>query len=73
MDTYLLKINALNKNDLRKKNYILKENLKFLLNEIKKYKKSEIYDDNQIKEYEDKINYYINEIKKYKIEILILK
>ena len=66
-------INALNKNDLRKKNYILKENLKFLLNEIKKYKKSEIYDDNQIKEYEDKINYYINEIKKYKIEILILK
>lgn len=66
-------INSLNKNDLRKKNYILKENLKFLLNEIKKYKKSEKNDDNQIKEYEDKINYYKSEIIKYKIEILILK
>ena len=67
-------INALNKNDLRKKNYILKENLKFLLNEIKKYKKNEqIYDINQIQEYENKIEYYMNEIKKYKKEIIILK
>ena len=67
-------IATLNKNDLRKKNYILKENLKFLLNEIKKYKKTEINnEDNQIKEYENKIEYYINEIKKYKKEIIILK
>ena len=67
-------IYLLNKNDLRKKNFILKENLKFLLNEIKKYKKSEATkDDNQIKEYENKIEYYINEIKKYKKDIIILK
>ena len=64
-------IKSLNKNDLRKKNYILKENLKFLLNEIKKYKTNE--KDNQIKEYENKIEYYINEIKKYKKDIIILK
>ena len=67
-------INSLNKNDLKKKNYILKENLKFLLNEIKKYKENEInYDKKQIKEYENKIECYINEINKYKKEIIILK
>ena len=65
---------TLNKNDLRKKNYILKENLKFLLNEIKKYKNSEInYDDYQIKEYESKLEYYMNEIKKYQKELILLK
>ena len=64
-------IQLLNKNDLRKKNYVLKENLKFLLNEIKKYKKN--YDVNQIKEYENKIEYYIKEIKKYKKDIIILQ
>ena len=67
-------IHLLNKNDLRKKNFILKENLKFLLNEIKKYKKNELnYDNSQIKEYENKIEYYVNEIKKYKKEIIILQ
>lgn len=67
-------ITTLNKNDLRKKNYILKENLKFLLNEIKKYKNSEInYDDYQIKEYESKLEYYMNEIKKYQKELILLK
>ena len=67
-------IYLLNKNDLRKKNYILKENLKFLLNEIKKYKNNEIANDfNQIKEYENKIEYYVNEINKYKRDIVILK
>lgn len=63
----------LNKEDLRKKNFILKENLKFLLNEIKNYKKNEIFDINsQMKEYENKIEYYINEINKYKKDIVIL-
>ena len=67
-------IYLLNKNDLRKKNYILRENLKFLLNEIKKYKSNEIANDfNQIKEYENKIEYYVNEINKYKRDIVILK
>ena len=67
-------IKSLNKNDLRKKNYILKENLKFLLNEIKKYKKNEINSDmNQIQEYEIKIEHYLNEIKQYKKEIILLK
>ena len=70
-DKYILN---LNKNDLRKKNYILKENLKFLLNEIKKYKKNEINSDiTQIQEYEIKIEHYINEIKQYKKEIILLK
>ena len=67
-------IYLLNKNDLRKKNFILKENLKFLLNEIKKYKNNEIScDDKFIKEYENKIEYYVNEINKYKKDIIILK
>ena len=67
-------IYLLNKNDLRKKNFILKENLKFLLNEIKKYKNNEIPKEfTQIKEYENKIEYYVNEINKYKRDILILK
>ena len=67
-------IYLLNRNDLRKKNYILRENLKFLLNEIKKYKSNEIANDfNQIKEYENKIEYYVNEINKYKRDIVILK
>ena len=67
-------ISMLNKNDLRKKNYILKENVKFLLNEIKKYKKNELtYDENQINEYVNKIENYINEINKYKKDIMILK
>lgn len=67
-------IYLLNKNDLRKKNFILKENLKFLLNEIKKYKNSEIsYDDKLIKEYENKLEYFANEINKYKKDIIILK
>ena len=67
-------INTLNKNDLRKKNYILKENLNFLLKEIKKYKNQEMsYNNDKIIEYENKLEYYINEIKKYKKEILLLK
>ena len=67
-------IYLLNKNDLRKKNFILKENLKFLLNEIKKFKNNEIScDDKLIKEYENKIEYYVNEINKYKKDVIILK
>ena len=67
-------IYLLNKNDLRKKNFILKENLKFLLNEIKKYKNNEIScDDKLIKEYENKMEYYVNEISKYKKDVIILK
>ena len=67
-------LKSLNKNDLRKKNYVLKENLKFLINEIKKYKSNENNDqDNAIKKYEDKIQYYVEIIKKYKKDILLLK
>ena len=67
-------IYLLNKDDLRKKNFILKENLKFLLNEIKKYKNNEIPKEfKQIKEYENKIEYYVNEINKYKRDIVIIK
>ena len=58
--------------NLRKKNIILKENLKLLLNEVKKYKKYES-DNTQIKEYEDQIEYYINELEKYHKEIILLK
>jgi hypothetical protein len=67
-------IYLLNKNDLRKKNFILKENIKFLLNEIKKHKNNKITNEfKQIKEYENKIEYYVNEINKYKRDIIILK
>ena len=73
-----------NKEDLYKENFSLKENIKFLLNQIKKYQKNEsnidndnIEPENMIfeikKEFEDKINYYISEIKKYKKEIKLLK
>ena len=65
-----------NQKNLLKKNFILKENLKFLVNEIKKYKitennKNNIDDD--IKQYETIIENYIREIKKYKQEIISLK
>jgi hypothetical protein len=67
-------IYLLNKNDLRKKNFILRENIKFLLNEIKKHKNNKITNEfKQIKEYENKIEYYVNEINKYKRDIIILK
>ena len=63
-----------NKLNLKKKNLILKENLKFLLNEVKKYKKREQEQDNtQMKEYEEQIEYYINELDKYHKEIILLK
>jgi hypothetical protein len=65
-------IHLLNNNDLRKKNFILKENLKFLLNEMKKYRKNE-QNNITVKEYESHIEYYINEIEKYQKEIIILK
>jgi len=58
--------------NLRKKNIILKENLKLLLNEVKKYKNYE-NDNTQIKEYEEQIEYYINELEKYHKEIILLK
>ena len=58
--------------NLRKKNSILKENLKFLLNEVKKYKKQE-KDITQMKEYEEQIEYYMNELEKYHKEIILLK
>ena len=55
---------------LKKKNLILKENLKFLLNEVKKYKKNE-KNNLQAKEYGKQIEYYMNEIEKYQKEITI--
>ena len=58
--------------NLRKKNLILKENLKLLLNEVKKYKKHE-KDNTKMKEYEEQIEYYINELEKYHKEIILLK
>jgi len=61
-----------NKLILKKKNLILKENLKLLLNEVKKYKKRE-KDNTQMKEYEEQIEYYINELDKYHKEIILLK
>ena len=61
-----------NKTILKKKNFILKENLKFLLNEMKKYRKNE-QNNITVKEYESQIEYYINEIEKYQKEIIILK
>ena len=57
---------------LKKKNLILKENLKFLLNEVKKYKKNE-KNNLQAKEYGKQIEYYMNEIEKYQKEIIKLK
>lgn len=61
-----------NKLNLKKKNLILKENLKFLLNEVKKYKKNE-QNNTQVKEYEKQMEYYINELDKYHKEINIMK
>ena len=61
-----------NKSVLKKKNLILKENLKFLLNEVKKYKKNE-ENNSLVKEYEKQIEYYINELEKYHREIIKLK
>ena len=58
--------------NLRKKNLISKENLKLLLNEVKKYKKHE-KDNTKMKEYEEQIEYYINELEKYHKEIILLK
>ena len=70
-------INKYNDNDenmlkLKKKNLLLKENLKFLLNEVKKYKKNE-KNNIPVKEYEKQIEYYLNEIERYQKEIIELK
>ena len=72
VESFSILNNKETKLNLRKKNLILKENLKFLLNEVKKYKKHE-KDNTQIKEYEEQIEYYINELDKYHKEIILLK
>ena len=72
IESFSILNNTETKLNLRKKNLILKENLKFLLNEVKKYKKRE-KDNSQIKEYEEQIEYYINELDKYHKEIILLK
>ena len=72
VESFSILNNTETKLNLRKKNLILKENLKFLLNEVKKYKKRE-KDNAQIKEYEEQIEYYINELDKYHKEIILLK
>ena len=72
VESFSILNNTETKLNLRKKNLILKENLKFLLNEVKKYKKRE-KDNSQIKEYEEQIEYYINELDKYHKEIILLK
>jgi len=72
VESFSILNNTETKLNLRKKNLILKENLKFLLNEVKKYKKRE-KDNTQIKEYEEQIEYYINELDKYHKEIILLK
>ena len=72
IESFSILNNTETKLNLRKKNLILKENLKFLLNEVKKYKKSE-KDNSQIKEYEEQIEYYINELDKLHKEIILLK
>ena len=72
IESFSILNNTETKLNLRKKNLILKENLKFLLNEVKKYKKRE-KDNTQIKEYEEQIEYYINELDKYHKEIILLK
>ena len=61
-----------NRIKLKKKNLILKENLKLLLNEVKKYKKHE-KNNIPLKEYEKQIEYYMNEIERYQKEIIELK
>ena len=61
-----------NEENLKKKNFILKENLKILLNELKSYRKNE-QNNISAKEYESQKDYYINEIEKYQKEIMILK
>ena len=72
IESFSILNNTETKLNLRKKNLILKENLKFLLNEVKKYKKRE-KDNTQIKEYEEQIEYYINELDKLHKEIILLK
>ena len=72
IESFSILNNKETKLNLRKKNLILKENLKFLLNEVKKYKKRE-KDNTQIKEYEEQIEYYINELDKLHKEIILLK
>ena len=72
IESFSILNNTETKLNLRKKNLILKENLKFLLNEVKNYKKRE-KDNTQIKEYEEQIEYYINELDKYHKEIILLK
>ena len=72
IESFSILNNTETKLNLRKKNLILKENLKFLLNEVKKYKKRE-KDNSQIKEYEEQIEYYINELDKLHKEIILLK
>ena len=72
VESFSILNNTETKLNLRKKNLILKENLKFLLNEVKKYKKRE-KDNAQIKEYEEQIEYYINELDKLHKEIILLK
>ena len=72
IESFSILNNTETKLNLRKKNLILKENLKFLLNEVKKYKKRE-KDNSQIKEYEEQIEYYLNELDKLHKEIILLK
>lgn len=65
-------INIDSKLNLKKKNLILKENLKFLLDKVKKYKNQE-QNNSEIEEYKVQIEYYMNELDKYHKEITILK
>ena len=65
-------INIDGKLNLKKKNLILKENLKFLLDKVKKYKNQE-QNNSEIEEYKVQIEYYMNELDKYHKEITILK
>ena len=64
--------NIESKLNLKKKNLILKENLKFLLDKVKKYKNQE-QNNSEIEEYKVQIEYYMNELDKYHKEITILK
>lgn len=70
--------------ELKNQNSYLKENVKFLLNQIKKYKKNDIDTDRDKieydlkiqeikKEFNKKVNSYLKEINKYEIEIRLLK
>ena len=72
IESFSILNNTETKLNLRKKNLILKENLKFLLDKVKKYKNQE-QNNSEIEEYKVQIEYYMNELDKYHKEITILK